>query len=272
MGIFNKEFREIALSWLDESHGVVLLKLNRPDASNAFSEVMIPELCESLEKLDSLHEVRAIVVTGEGKHFCAGGDVKSMLAKDGMFSGEPAHLRKNYRYGIQQIPRTMEFIETPVIAAVNGAAIGAGLDFACMCDIRVASPKAKFGETFVKLGLIPGDGGGFFLQRVIGYSKAMELTLTGEILAAEKALEMGLVNRVSENMLDEALKIAVSISKNAPLAVSYAKKLVRDGYNDLIGDHLDKASTYQGVTQRTEDHFEGVRAILESRSPDFKCR
>ena len=178
------KYKEIITSFTDHNLGVLEIKLNRPEASNAFTIDMIDELCSCLKTADNDPAVRAIIITGEGKNFCAGGDIKSMVNKSEMFSGDPNQLRKNYMYGIQQIPQTMEQIETPVIAAINGAAIGAGLDFCCMCDIRIAAEDAKFGETFVKLGLIPGDGGAFFLQRVVGYSKAIELTLTGDVIDA----------------------------------------------------------------------------------------
>ena len=209
-----KKYDAVEISMMDQSLGIVKLILNRPDASNAFSDEMITELCMVLREADQDPDVRVIIVTGAGKHFCAGGDVKAMKHRTGMFAGESDELRKRYMYGIQQIPLTMESIETPVIAAINGAAIGAGLDFCCMCDIRLAGERAKFGETFTKLGLIPGDGGGFFLQRIIGYSKAMELTLTGEVFDAIHALEIGLVKRIfpNDSLLDEAVAFAKIIA------------------------------------------------------------
>jgi 2-(1,2-epoxy-1,2-dihydrophenyl)acetyl-CoA isomerase len=168
----------------------------------------------------------------------------------------------------------MEFIETPVIAAINGAAIGAGLDFSCMCDVRICSDKAKFGETFVKLGLIPGDGGAFFLQRVVGYPKAMELTLTGDVINADEALDIGLVMKsvAPESLMEEAVILATKVAKNAPVAVRYSKKLIRQAYHDRISSHLESAAVYQGVAQRTSDHFEGVCALLEKRSAKFEGR
>lgn len=267
-----KKYDAVEISMMDQSLGIVKLILNRPDASNAFSDEMITELCRVLREADRDPDVRVIIVTGEGKHFCAGGDVKAMQQRSGMFAGESDELRKRYMYGIQQIPLTMESIETPVIAAINGAAIGAGLDFSCMCDIRLAGERAKFGETFTKLGLIPGDGGGFFLQRIIGYSKAMELTLTGEVFDAKHALEIGLVNRIfpNDSLLDEAFAFAKIIASNAPVAVKYSKKIIRQAYHDRINSHLEAAAAYQGVAQRTHDHFEGVSALLEKRPAKFE--
>jgi enoyl-CoA hydratase/carnithine racemase len=267
----DKNFQDIQLSLLDEVLGVLKITLNRPEASNAISDLMIDELCGALISADRDPKIRTIILTGAGKHFCAGGDLKAMKDKTGMFSGDSNELRQNYRYGIQRIPRTIENIDTPLIAQINGAAIGAGLDLACMCDIRVSSDKAKFGETFVKLGLIPGDGGGFFLQRVIGYPKAMELTLLGEVISAPYAKEIGLVNIVcAQEELDKVVaNLSEKIAQNAPIAVSYAKKLVRSGYRQSVENHLEDAATYQGISQRTEDHFIGVGALLDKSVPKF---
>ena len=179
---------------LEKNDHIAKITLNRPESSNALDEEMIEELTSALTDLDIDNNIRCILLTGAGKHFCAGGDVKKMLNKEGMFAGEPNELRERYKRGIQQIPLTFERLSTPVVAVVNGAAIGAGLDLACMCDIRVSSTRAKFGETFAKLGLIPGDGGMWFLQRVVGYSKAVEMTLTANIYDSEEALKMNLVS------------------------------------------------------------------------------
>lgn len=245
--------------------------LNRPDASNAFSDQMIVELCNSLREADQDDDVRVIVIYGEGKSFCAGGDVKAMKNKSGMFAGESEHLRQLYRNGIQNIPKTMEAIQKPTIAMVNGAAIGAGCDFSCMADIRIASDKAKFGETFVKLGLVPGDGGTYFLSRVVGYSKACEMFFTGQILNAQEALSIGLVSRVVEHeqLKEETLKVANMIASNAPIALRMTKKALKDAQRAQLENHLELLASFQGITQRTSDHFEGVNALLEKRKANF---
>ena len=176
---------------------VVVASLNRPETRNAISETEhseeIARFCADMTRDRS---VRAIVLTGEGSAFCAGGNVKDMANKGGMFAGSPYEIRNRYRTGIQMIPAALYEIEVPVVAAVNGPAIGAGLDLACMADIRIGSESAIFGETFVKLGIIPGDGGAWLLPRVIGMARATQMTLTGEIIDAQKALEFGLVSEV----------------------------------------------------------------------------
>jgi len=196
--------------------------------------------------------------------------VKGMKSKAGMFSGDANELRERYKRGIQKIPLAFERLSTPTIAAVNGAAIGAGLDVACMCDIRVASDKAKFGETFVKLGLVPGDGGSYFLQRAVGFAKAMEMTLTAKIYDSKEALAMGLVSYEGADFEEKAVEFAASITKNAPIAVQMAKRSIEMARKSDLQAVLDLMAAYQGITQRTEDHFEGLDGLLEKKTPRFK--
>ncbi|MBC74639.1 MAG: 3-hxdroxyacyl-CoA dehydrogenase [Halobacteriovoraceae bacterium] len=255
---------------LEKNDHIAKITLNRPESSNALDEEMIEELTSALTDLDIDNNIRCILLTGAGKHFCAGGDVKKMLNKEGMFAGEPNELRERYKRGIQQIPLTFERLSTPVVAVVNGAAIGAGLDLACMCDIRVSSTRAKFGETFAKLGLIPGDGGTWFLQRVVGYSKAVEMTLTANIYDSEEALKMNLVSYVGEDFEDKALELATQISSNAPIAVQMAKRSIQHARNSSLQEALDLLAAYQGISQRTEDHFEGLQSLVQKSQSKFK--
>lgn len=245
------------------------ITLNRPDASNAFDEQMIEEFVHCLEKMDEDNSIRCAVVTGAGKNFCAGGDVKKMQNKEGMFAGDPNELRERYKRGIQKIPLTFEKLSTPVIAMVNGAAIGAGLDMACMCDIRVSSPKAKFGETFAKLGLVPGDGGSYFLQRVVGFSKAMEMTLTAGIYSAEEAKQMGLVNFVEEDFEAKTKDLVKAICSNAPIAIQMAKRSIEKAYRADMQTVLELMAAYQGIAQRTQDHFNGVDSLINKSQINF---
>ncbi len=247
------------------------ITLNRPDASNAFTSKMIEELVSTLYQADEDNEIRVIVVTGAGKHFCAGGDVKDMQDKKGMFAGEPNELRERYKRGIQRIPRCMNSLSTPVVAMVNGAAIGAGLDFACMCDIRIASEKSKFGETFTKLGLVPGDGGTYFLQRIVGFAKAMELTLTCSVLDASEAKNIGLVNYVvgADELIDRTTDVVNKISSNAPIATQMAKRAIVHAYKNDLDSNLDLLCAYQGITQRTSDHFEAVKNVFSQDKNEF---
>lgn len=269
------DYPEVQLKYEpDGVKSVLLVLLNRPKYSNALSRVMIKSLCDILQHGDQSSHVRAIVLTGVGKNFCSGGDIKAMAAKTDIFAGEPDQLRLGYEFGIQQIPKLIETMQTPLIASVNGAAVGAGLDLACMCDLRVAASDAVFGETFTRLGLIAGDGGGFFLQRVVGYAKAMELTLTARKFSASEAHQISLVHQVVEpgSLQQESLRLASQIAENAPVAVSLAKKALRSAYRQSHLEHLDMCAAYQGIAQRTEDHFEGLQALADKRSARFLGR
>ncbi|MFS4460735.1 enoyl-CoA hydratase-related protein [Bdellovibrio sp. HCB2-146] len=245
--------------------------LDNAEQSNAISLEMISSLTQVLKYADFDSDVRVIIITGEGTSFCAGGDIKAMEHKTGMFHGESNELRMRYMHGIQQIPIVIESLSTPVIAMVNGPAIGAGCDLAMMCDLRIGSAKAKFGETFVKLGLVPGDGGSYFLQRVVGFSKAMQMSLTGDILAGEEAYKFGLMNYfVGESDLRaETQKLADKIANNAPVAVQMTKKTMKMAYSNDLQTILDVAAAYQGITQRTEDHFTALAAMREKKAPNF---
>lgn len=256
------------------SQHTAIITLDRPQARNAWSEEMIAAFISTLEDCEANPAIRAVVITGAGSAFCAGGDLKLMRDHAGMFAGDAYHLRQRYRRGIQRIPALLNSFDKPIIAAVNGAAIGAGLDLACMCDLRVASSKAKFGQTFPRLGLVPGDGGAYLLQRVVGFAHALELGLTGDVIRADRALEIGLVNYVVEpdELLNEALELAARIAKNAPQAVGLTKRAIYRARHQTMEQALETAATFQGIVQNTADHDEGVLALLEKRAPDYDNR
>lgn len=269
MSFYQNEFQHIKVE--REDH-LLWISLDNQSMSNAISDEMILSLCDVLNHADADGDVRVIILTGLGKSFCAGGDIKAMKNKTGMFAGESFELRNRYSKGIQMIPRTIESLQKPIIAMVNGAAIGAGCDLVAMCDLKIASKKAKFGETFTKLGLIPGDGGPYFLARTIGYSKAMEMYLTGKIYDADEALNMGLVSSVvdHEKLEEETRSLANMIAANAPAAVQFTKTAMKRAQKDELEAHLNLMSAYQGISQRTADHFEAIDAFLEKRQPSFK--
>ncbi len=260
---------EVNLELIDHK---LWITLNRPKSSNAFTLTMIEELVSTLQRADEDNEVRCIIITGEGKHFCAGGDIKNMLAKKEMFEGEANELRQKYKKGIQRIPKAMDELTTPVIAMINGAAIGAGLDIACMSDIRIASSNAKFGETFTKIGLVPGDGGTYFLQRIVGFARAMELTLTAEVINSEEAKSIGLVSSVCdrEQLKEKTNLIADKIISNAPIAIQMAKRAIKHAYRSDLSSNLELLSAYQGITQRTSDHFEALESAQNKTVGQFK--
>jgi enoyl-CoA hydratase/carnithine racemase len=253
---------------VDRDGPVVTATLNRPDERNAISEAAhseeIAAFCAEMTRDPS---VRAVILTGAGKAFCAGGNVKHMQARSGMFGGSPYALRNAYRTGIQLIPTALYELEVPVIAAINGPAIGAGLDLACMCDIRIAADTAIFAESFVKLGIVPGDGGAWLLPRVIGMARASQLTLTGEAIDAAKALEFGLISEAlpSEALMERARAIAASIAANPGHATRMAKRLLREGQDMKLAPLLELSAAYQALAHHTEDHHEAVNAFIEKR-------
>jgi 2-(1,2-epoxy-1,2-dihydrophenyl)acetyl-CoA isomerase len=248
--------------------------LDRPQARNAWTDEMLQAFGAGLDAADADANVRVVAITGEGSAFSAGGDLKSMRDRSGMFQGEAMELRGRYRRGIQAIPRRLARFDKPVIAAINGPAIGAGLDLACMADLRIASERACFGSTFVKVGLIPGDGGAALLARVIGLPRALDLVLTGRILQPDEALAMGLVNRVvaAEDLEGATRDLATLLANNPPISVQLAKSAVYRSQGLPLEDALELAATYQALSQLTEDHQEGVAALLERRDPHFSGR
>ncbi len=254
---------------------VAILRLDRPETRNAITEPdMVAALVSALERADTDPEVRALVLTGNGPAFCSGGNIKRLREEITDSDLPPAGIEAFYREGIQRIPLAFERLEVPVIAAVNGPAIGAGCDLACMCDIRIAAESARFAESFVRLGLIPGDGGAWFLPRVVGMSKACELTFTGDPVDAAEALAIGLVSRVvpDERLLEEALDLARRIAANPPRAVRMAKRLLREGQRLPLASLLELSAAYQAIVQRTEDHREAMAALFEKRPPRFTGR
>lgn len=247
------------------SEGVATLTLNDPATRNAISgEAMLDALTGALEHADQDETVRVIILTGAHGAFCSGGNVKDMAARRGMFDGQPQEIAQRYREGIQRLPRAFARLRTPVIAAVDGAAYGAGCDLALMCDLRLASTGARFAENFVRLGLVPGDGGAWFLPRIVGQARAMEMALTGEPVDAEQALAWGLVSRVvePERLLEEARALAGRIAANPAWAVEMTRQLVRDAPGADLPTFLERTATIQGVAHHTPEHEEALRKLL----------
>jgi 2-(1,2-epoxy-1,2-dihydrophenyl)acetyl-CoA isomerase len=265
MSLYLKKFEDLIVE--KRSH-TLWITLNRPDASNAYSTSMIHGLVEVLKHADADTEIRVMVITGAGKSFCAGGDIKAMLGKTGMFAGESNKLRETYQSGIQQIPITISQLRTPLIAMVNGAAVGAGCDLAAMCDMRIASDLASFAETFAKVGLVPGDGGAFFLTRLIGFGKAMEMFLTCKTIGAEEAQKIGLVNQVvlPEKLKQTTQEIADHLASFPPIALQMTKKAVSHAHQNDLLSHLELMAAYQGITQRSSDHFRALEGVMTKKN------
>jgi enoyl-CoA hydratase/carnithine racemase len=253
--------------------GVVVLTLNQPASRNAISDLpMIEALLCALREADAAPTTQVIILTGAGSVFSSGGNVKKMGPGSGLADAQPALTRGNYRRGIQQIPLAFESLETPVIAAVNGAAIGAGCDLAMMCDIRIAAESALFAESFVKLGLVPGDGGAWLLPRIVGQSKAYEMALTGDRIDAAQALQCGLVSMVvpDSDLLDAARALARRIAANPAHAVRMTKRLLKESRTVSLPTLLELSAAMQALAHTTPDHAEAVAAFVEKREPRFR--
>lgn len=259
----------------ENADGIVTLTLNRPEQRNPISDDDVLEtLIATLARLDADNATRAIIITGAGSAFSSGGNLKKMGASGGLNDPLPAQTRLNYRRGIQRLPLLIEAMEVPTIAAVNGPAVGAGCDLACMCDLRIAGESARFAESFVKVGIVPGDGGAWFLPRVVGFSKACEMALTGDAIDAREALACGLVSRVvpDADLLAEARALAARIAANPPHAVRMTRRLLRQGRNADLDSLLEMSAAMQALAHATDDHREAVAGLLERRAPRFTGR
>ncbi|GIU67380.1 crotonase/enoyl-CoA hydratase family protein [Candidatus Phycosocius spiralis] len=262
----------MAVAKLEKNGAIATITITRPDTLNALGQVgdgdVISGLCGVI---NADRAIKVAILTGEGRAFSAGGDVKAMKERSGAFAGSPAEIRESYRGNIHKIIKALWNLEVPLISAVNGPAIGLGCDVACMGDIRIASETAKFGVTFLKLGLIPGDGGAWLTPRIIGWSRACELLFTGEVIDAETAREWGFVTRVvsPEALMDEARSIAQKIANQPVHALRVTKALMRQGQSAQFETIMELSAASQGLMHHTSDHAEGVAAVLEKRTPCF---
>ena len=253
----------------EQAGAVVTLTLNSPATRNVLTGNSAPqEFLDACARINGDASVRAVILAGAGSAFSAGGDLKDMQQ---MFDWQPAQLREWYRTGVQRLALAVYQLEVPVICAVNGAAIGAGCDLTTMCDIRIASEKATFAESFIKVGLIPGDGGAWLLPRVVGKSMAAEMTYTGRTLDAREALTIGLVSRVVPpgQLMDEARALAGQIAQQPGVTLRMAKKLLREGERLDFGPLLELSAGLQALAHKTPQHQEAVNAFVEKRKPDF---
>ncbi len=260
---------------IEKSGRVATITLNEPEKRNQITEgTILAELLAALAEIDADPGVSVLILTGAGTAFCAGGDLKAMRDKSGTFGGAPLDVAEQYRIGVQRVPRALYHLDIPTIAAVNGPAIGAGCDLAFMCDLRVASTIAQFGEVFVNLGIISGDAGSWFLPRRIGYQAAAEMTFTGRLIGAEEALARGLVLKVAapELLMREAKALADAIAAKPPRALRQAKRLMRAAEAMDLVNFLELAAANQALAHGTQDHLEAVQAFLEKRKPEFKGR
>ncbi|MBU8657289.1 enoyl-CoA hydratase [Bacillus pumilus] len=246
---------------------VLTITLNRPDKKNAFNAEMISEWVRALEEAKDNDDVHVIVVTGAGNAFCSGGDVGGMKQDQ-----TPLDNKNKLWENIHRIPFTLKHIDKPVIAAINGPAVGAGLDMALMCDMRVMIQDSKVSEGYVKVGLVPGDGGAYFLPRIVGKAKALELLWTGNFISSDEALAIGLVNHVySQDQFEEKTKeLAEHIASGPQIAIRMTKRAVQYAESLELEAALDLISSHYAVIKETSDHKEGVQAFKEKRKAVFQ--
>lgn len=257
----------------DVKNNVATITLNKPERLNAFDDEMLGEWADAIHAADLDPAVRAIVLTGAGRGFCSGMNVANDVAGTGVFAGSSvAAQRHNLRNRVHPIPRALIQLEKPYIAAVNGAAAGAGMDMASMADLRFCSSTAKFTMAYVRMGLIPGDGGCWTLPRAIGTARALELLWTGRMLLPDEALRIGYVTAVYEpdELLPRVQEFAETIARGPATAVQLMKKLVYRGAAETFDAHLDNAQMAMYIARQTEDAKEGPAAFMGKREPQFK--
>ncbi|WP_407688023.1 crotonase/enoyl-CoA hydratase family protein [Mycobacterium sp. HUMS_1102779] len=238
-----------------------LWTISMPAVGNAITgNDFIAALEAAVDAANADTTVRAVILTGDGKIFSAGGNVKEMADRAGMFGLDAIDQRRAYIDGVQRIPRALGRLEVPLIGAINGAAVGAGCDLAMMCDIRIASERASFAESFVQLGLIPGDGGTWFLQRAIGYERAAEMTFTGDRVDAATALDWGMISRVvaNDDLLPQARALAERIAKNPPHALRMAKRLLQESRTGTLESTLGMAAAMQPLAHHDREHEQRI--------------
>ncbi len=259
---------------LFEKHGfVATLTINRPESRNVLGEEGDGELfAAAAARINADRDLRCAILTGAGTAFSAGGNLKAMRERSGTFGGSSDQIRESYKANIHKIVRSLWDLEVPLIAAVNGAAIGLGNDVACLADIRIASRFAIFGATFLKIGLVPGDGGSWILPRIIGYARAAELFFTAETIDAATALEWGLISRIvpPEMLMEEAHGLAAEICRQPPGVLRMTKKLMREALSASFETIMDMSASFQARAHASEDHAEALAAFFEKREPDFK--
>jgi enoyl-CoA hydratase len=252
--------------------GAVLITLNRPDHANGVVPELARDLLECLERLEADSAVRVIVLTGAGRQFCAGADLHAMKA----YIDDRLRVTEEPYNARVLLPVTLRLAASrlPTIAAINGGATAGGLDLALACDIRIAARSAKLGETYIKVGLAPGNGGSYFLPRLVGSGMAAELALTGDVVDADRALEIGLVNRVVEDteLIAAAMALAAKIASRPRRALEATKQALRASWHMDLASSLAASFWTTSALQLTSDFKEGVDAAIERRAPRFNVK
>jgi len=259
----------------DVDDRVATITLNRPERMNSFSDTLLDEWSDAIIRCQDDDDVRVVVITGAGRAFCAGADLRASGQGDVLMQhAGPAERRNSLRYSVHRVPQALEYLDKPYIAAINGAAVGAGMDMASMADIRIASEQARFGMSYVNVALIPGDGGAWLLPRLIGKQRAYDLIWNGNLFGAEEALEMGYVLKVvpHDELMAETMAYARKLADGPPVAIQLAKQLLRRSETLPFMEALNAAQHAMTIVQSTEDSKEGPAAFREKRPPNFTGR
>jgi 2-(1,2-epoxy-1,2-dihydrophenyl)acetyl-CoA isomerase len=246
------------------SDGVGRIVLDRPERMNAFTFEMIDAWAAALRHCRTDDAVKVVTVTGAGTAFCSGGDIVEMVDR---LDQTPEQRKNEIFQRVQRIPLALEDLDKPVIAIVNGVATGAGMDLALMCDIRYAASSARFAETYLKVGLVPGAGGAHFLPRIVGVSKALEMFLTAEFVDAEEALRLGIVNKVFHDAIlaEEVEKIVAKMANGPSFAMRAIKRAIQQGMRNDLRTNLDLISSHYAVATAAQDHRDAVKGFVAGR-------
>lgn len=258
------QFKQIIV---ETRENIVKLILNRPEVYNALTGLMISELTIALEDFIKNDKMSVLIITGSGKAFCSGGDMKWLDE----FKSNSLIKTREVVQNVRRVVMMMRSVEKPIIAAVNGDAIGGGANLALACDLVIASEKARFAQTFVKVGLIPDWGGLYLLPRLVGMAKAKELIFTGKMISAIEAERIGLVNKVvpQEEWDTAILKLAKELAENPPRAIGISKSLLHKSFESDIETMLELEADVQALLFSTKDYSEGIKAFIEKRKPQF---
>jgi len=253
---------------------VATITLNRPERKNTFTPAMVVAWADALRECQASDAVNVIIQTSAGDSYCAGGDVERMN-RNAEGRSETAFDQKEFIWtGANLVPFELQRVDKPYLVAVNGVAAGAGMDMAMLGDMIFAAQRARFGETYIRVGLVPGDGGGWLLPRMVGMQKALELLLLGDFIDAEEAARIGLVNKVlpDDELLPYTQSIAARLAAGPSSAQRYTKRLTQQAMNVDFVTHLDQATALIAVLKSTDDHKEAVKAFVEKRKPSFQRR
>jgi enoyl-CoA hydratase/carnithine racemase len=258
----------------EKSGHVATVTMNRPAKRNAYSETMVHEILKALEDARDDDEIRAVILTGAGKGFCAGGDISRDFQYPARYRGHRLESMLEMRENMHALIRFLDRFDKPVIAAVNGAAVAGGLTLALACDFRIAAESAKLGDTSLKFGLLPDEGGAYYFPRAMGLDRALKMSLLSEVYPAREALTLGLVTEVvaDEDLMPRARAFAAQLAEGPPIAVRLAKRMMVKQRSMTLDHALEDAAMATLATNYTDDVKEGTAAFHEKRKPNFKGR